>query len=110
MVCSEPRDLTNRQLDAIADQAKASLFGHLSRALQSVVSQHPTLPLIFKTFGGGAWLAEEVVFKTFAQSPEGPPQIVSFSDDETVNQTAAACAVARKRERVFAQSSSVEHA
>ena len=102
MVCAGPEDLLEGQVDAIAIQARSSLFNHLSIGVQSVVVQYPHLPLRFLTFGGGAWFAKQVINSAFADR-EVKPVICSFSHDETMNQTAAARAVAKKRELQFAE-------
>jgi probable H4MPT-linked C1 transfer pathway protein len=104
MVCADLDQLRSHEIDAIATQTRNKLTRHLSRCVRSVVAQHPSLPLTFKTFGEGAWLAEEVVAQTFSSSLSAQTKVMAFSHDETTNQTAAALAVAKKRELVFEES------
>ncbi len=110
MVCADFDELRPQGIDAVARQTRDKLKTHLSHCLSSVVAEHPTLPLTFKTFGGGTWLAEEVVRQTFSSSPDANAKVISFSHDETTNQTAAALAVAKKRALVFAENAVKENA
>ena len=103
MVCADFDQLTPSQIDAIAIQTRNSLTKHLTGCLQSVVESHPSVPLVFKTFGGGAWLAKEIIDQSFSHLPAVNPEVIPFSDDETANQTVAARAVAAKRESVWGQ-------
>ena len=97
MVCADRRDLSNQQIDSIAIQTKQSLTEKLSKSLQVVLNRNHELPLVFKTFGGGAWLAAEVIKSALSEiGNSNVPELVPFSANETVNQTAAALAVAKR--------------
>lgn len=110
MVCSDRDELSLGQIDAIAIQAKDRLMMYLADCVQPVVNQFSDLPLYFRTFGGGAWLAEALISQLFPGTDSRPgaqwngARVVAHSYLKEVNQTAAAQAVAKKRELVFAQS------
>ncbi len=103
MVCSDFGDLGSASVDAIAAQAKRALVLHLANSLKTVVADNADLPLIFKTFGKGAWLIDDVMEMTFDDTQRRQVEVVSFSNDETVNQTAPALAVARIRQKIMLQ-------
>ena len=104
MVCADFDDLGAANVDAIAAQAKQAFVKQLSSCIKQVVSDHPALPLIFKTFGKGAWLVDEITQTTFDDVQRRQLKIDSFSDHETTNQTAPALAVAKFRKEVDSQS------
>jgi probable H4MPT-linked C1 transfer pathway protein len=104
MVCADLDDMGSAIVDAIALQAKHALITQLSVCLNQVVSDHPALPLIFKTFGKGAWLVAEVIQLTFTDVRSEQIKIDSFSDNETTNQAAPALAVAKFRKELHSHS------
>ncbi|MFK7767965.1 MAG: hydantoinase/oxoprolinase family protein [Mariniblastus sp.] len=93
MVCADRDELYNECLNQVASQAKHALVQQLAENLKKVIANNPGLPLVFKTFGGGAWLVPEVVEEAALGCNVS---IFAFSDDETVNQTAPAFAVAQR--------------
>ena len=110
MVCSDFQDLNARDIDAIALQTKQALVNELSGCLKNVLAEHSSLPLVFKTFGGGSWLAEEVIHATLNAQQLDDVTVTPFSNDKTVNQTAAALAVAKKRQQAYLQTRIVSNA
>ncbi len=109
MICADFDDLTESEIDAIANQSKRSLTDQLTGALRRVRSEHPNVPLNFKTFGRGSWLAEKVILAARTDSQQLQPTIVPLSGDPTINQTATAYAVAKKREQVHLESDCVHY-
>ena len=103
MICSDFDDLSPSDLDAIAVQTKQKLVQQFCLALAHVLSTYPDLPLLFKAFGRGAWLVEEVISNTLTKQQMEHAKIVPLSADPIVNQSAAAYAVARKREQIHCQ-------
>jgi probable H4MPT-linked C1 transfer pathway protein len=101
MVCCDFDDLNVSDVDEIAIQAHQKLVQHLSGTLARVLSDHASLPPVFKTFGRGGWLVEEVISKTLTKQQLELAKIVPLSTDPIVNQSAAAYAVAKKREQVY---------
>ncbi len=109
MVCADRRDLSNQQIDSIAIQTKQSLIKKLSKSLQVVLNQNDELPLVFKTFGGGAWLVPDVIKSALNEiGNSNVPELVPFSADETVNQTVAALAVAKRCQEQLIVSGAVD--
>lgn len=105
MVCADSDELSDAQVDAIAEQTRQQLVLRLTEAFQSVVGKFQNLPPNFVTFGGGAWLAKEIVESEYRDAKSGGfPRVVSFRSDALGNQTAAALAVAQKRQTMFADS------
>lgn len=107
MICSDIDDLKPGDIDAIARQTKESLVGLLSTSLARVIAANPKLPLLFKSFGGGSWLVNDIVSTTLKGPSLSKSSIVPFSNNETTNQAAPALAVATKRQQVFLQRSAI---
>ena len=105
MLCSDFDSIDVSLVDLLASQARKQLVDGIAESLVRVFSSHPEIPLTFVNFGAGAWLAEEVVGRTFASSKDYAQVTVrSFSENPLVNQTAAALAVAKKRQQAGEQS------
>lgn len=109
MFCADLSSIDVSMVDLLALQARKQLVDGISESLVRVASVHPEVPLRFVTFGAGAWLAEEVVFQVFAgdqheDQNQVKPTVYSFSENPVINQTAAALAVAKKRQQVFERS------
>ena len=104
MVCVDQFELgeneTEQLAKTIASQVKTKLINGISDALLRVVKQHQHLPKHFVTFGGGAWLAREIL-EIQKEHFGASSSVRSFSDNHLSNQTAPAFAVAKKREEVF---------
>lgn len=100
MVCADFDELGIFNINEIALQAKQALVYQLSIGLAMVVSQNPTLPLTFRTFGKGSWLVGDVIDAAFESSRRSQTNVISFSENETKNQTAPAFAIAAIRREV----------
>ena len=74
-----------------------------------MLNQNDELPLVFKTFGGGAWLVPDVIKSALNEiGNSNVPELVPFSADETVNQTVAALAVAKRCQEQLIVSGAVD--
>jgi hypothetical protein len=105
MVCAEFDDLGTANIDAIAVQAQQELINLISGCLGKVVAENDSLPLLFRTFGKGAWLVDDVIAAAFDDVPSNRTRVISFSDDEIANQTAPALAVAETRQIIHSRMS-----
>lgn len=65
MACSDVDELGEKVIDVIADLAVSENERLIMKAIRQVVSSHPNLPLEFVVSGAGAWLADEILTKTF---------------------------------------------
>lgn len=104
MLCSDLSSVDDSLVDSVAQQTRGNLVAGITKSLLRVLGEHPEIPLNFVTFGAGAWLAEEIVGQVFAnRDVESLPTVRSFSKSPLVNQTAAALAVAKKRQLLETQ-------
>jgi len=101
MLCSDLGSIDDALVDLVADQTKQKLFAGIASSLRRVVSAHPTIPPIFVTLGAGAWLAEQVIVQEFGLTSETRIiNLCQLNNHPLAKQTAAAFAVAKKRQRI----------
>ena len=94
LVCADSGELDTNEIDSISHQVKISFVTLLSRQLEKVMKYHPGVPLVFKTLGRGAFIADEIIQKLATESPSKPPSILAYSSDTALNQSVPALAVA----------------
>jgi hypothetical protein len=90
-------ELDTNEIDSISHQVKLSFVTLLSRQLAKVMKNHPGVPLVFKTLGRGAFIADEIIQKLATDPLNTPPSILAYSSDIALNQSVPALAVAHFR-------------
>ena len=97
LVCADSGELDTNEIDSISRQVKSSFVTLLSRQLAKVMKNHPGVPLVFKTLGRGAFIADEIIQKLATDPLNTPPSILAYSSDIALNQSVPALAVAHFR-------------
>ncbi len=97
MVCSDVNEVSKQVVDAIAEAAIFENENLITNAIQQVVSRHHDLPLEFVVSGAGAWLADEILTKTFEDQPVTVHRLHELLD-ESACRSAAAFAVMKLAE------------
>ena len=102
LVCADAVELDSSEIDLISQQVKGAFVSLITQQLKKVMKNHPKVPLVFKSLGRGAFIAEEIIHEAIIHeaipnSTSPLPSIAAFSSNTTLNQSVPALAVAHFR-------------
>jgi len=96
MVCADNQDLTDQQVNSIAQTAVDQLTSLVTQNLRQVVAESPKLPLTFFLTGRGHYIAKQAIELAYDANKE-LIQLKTTKTDPLVQQATPAIAVAYRR-------------
>lgn len=95
MLCADDLDLSDAELDQLAEQCLAKLQTLIAKKLTKVRDFHPEIPATFIVTGSGKWLAKRAIDQAFVKHAD-VLRLVEPVHGRIANQAVPAMAVAAK--------------